>query len=227
MADSQVGDRPPAANGLHARWLGERSGSQLDLRQTRRSRFVGLLKLVLPLIALCLVALVIAWPQIYSRYRGFGLSFTDVQLADNQLRMLNARYQGVDERKRPYVVTADTATQDASDHKLVTLDRLSADMTLEDGGWVSLTARSGIFHETSKFLHLTDDINVYTDRGYELHGVVADVDFNAGTVQSDQPVEGHGPNGSIKGNRMLISDKGNRLQFFDGVKVTLFPNNRG
>ena len=227
MAEQQLGERPAAKDGLHAQWIGRRPDTALDIRNARRSRFVGLLKLVLPLIALCLVALVIAWPQIYSRYQGFGLSFADVQIDDNQLRMLNARYQGVDERNRPYVVTADSATQDPKDHKLVSLDKLNADMTLEDGGWVSLSAKSGIYHETRKFLHLTDDINVYTDRGYEFHGAVADVDFNAGTVQSDQPVQGHGPSGSINSNRMLISDKGNRLLFSNGVKVTLYPNGRG
>src|SRR5581483_9908873 len=87
--------------------LGAADAPAADSRPERalwRSRRVAYLKLMLPAIALLIVTLILAWPQIVrndNRVR-FGGGRISADEADT-LRMINARYVGVDDQQRPYV----------------------------------------------------------------------------------------------------------------------------
>lgn len=221
---AQDGHNPTAHP--HGTWIGAHSERPFDQRQLRRSRFVGLMKYLLPITALLLVALVVAWPKLYRHYEGFNLTFTNMELADQRLRMLNPRYQGVDSKGRPYIVTADTATQAPDNARLIHLDKVKSDMQIGDGTWGLLSADTGLYNEDSKLLHLEGNVNVYSNRGYEFHGITAEVDMDAGSVVSNQPVYGQGPLGTVKSARFKSTDKGNRIFFIQDVKVRLFPRSK-
>lgn len=199
----------------------------VDLARVRRSRFVGAMRIALPLLALVLIALLIAWPQVYRRSDGFRLAFSTIEVEDGALTMTKARYRGTDHKDQPFLVSADTATQDPNDPKRVTLDRIAADMTMRDGTWLALNANSGAYHQGEQTLTLQDDISVFTDRGYELHGISARVDLAAGTLASDDKVWGQGPFGLLRANGMRVDGNGNRVRFINGVQVTLFRNRQG
>ena len=223
MTASKLDEARAATRGT---WIGTRPDRAFDTRQLQRSRFVGLMKYLLPLASLLIIGLVVAWPQIYRHYEGFNLTFSTVELTDQRLRMINPRYQGVDGKGQPFIVTADSATQDPKDRKLVDLEHVKADMRLDNGVWGLLSANSGIYNQTSKLLHLEGNVSLYSDRGYEFHGQVADIDMNAGTVASNQPVHGQGPLGTVRSDRFETRDKGNRIIFIDHVKVRLFSGRR-
>lgn len=199
----------------------------VDLARVRRSRFVGAMRIALPVLALVLIALLIAWPQVYRRSDGFRLAFSTIEVEDGALTMTKARYRGTDHKDQPFLVSADTATQDPNDSKRVTLDRIAADMTMRDGTWLALNASSGAYHQGEQVLTLQDDISVFTDRGYELHGISARVDLAAGTLASDDKVWGQGPFGLLRANGMRVDGNGNRVRFINGVQVTLFRNRQG
>lgn len=208
------------------RWAPAIAG-RVDLTRVRRSRFVGAMRVALPVLALVLIALLIAWPQIYRRSDGFRLAFSTLEVEDGALTMTKARYRGTDDKDQPFLVSADTATQDANDPKLVTLDRIAADMTMRDGTWLALNANTGAYHQGDQVLTLQGDISVYTDRGYELHGISAQANLGAGTLASDDKVWGQGPFGLLRANGMRVDGNGNRVRFVNGVQVTLFRNRQG
>lgn len=193
-----------------------------SLRPQRR-RFVQFMKFVLPLLAVGLVGLIVAWPQLSRRDAGFRLTFSSIESEEMQLVMNNPRFRGLDNKSQPYVVTADRAIQDPDDTKQVTLDNINADITLSDGGWLALTARTGLFHSETRILVLHGDINVYSDRGYEFHGMSAEVDLNTSVLASDEKVWGHSGLGAIRANGMRVYDKGRTIVFTNGVKTTLNP----
>ena len=194
----------------------------------RYSRFVGMMKVFLPALAATLVIVVIAWPGAFDQDDGFHLSFSQMQ-ADgaDRLSMLNPRYYGTDKENRPFTVTAKEAVQDANDSRQVTLSDLQADMTMNDGTWISMMANQGVYHQATMILRLTGAISIFSDRGYEFHASVADVDFGAGSARSAQPVSGHGPFGSLRADRMRIEDRGERMLFEGNVKMTLNPQAQG
>ena len=77
------------------------------------SRFVSMMKLLLPLLGLGLVVTLVVWPSEFQKATGFHLTYVSSD-ADGSvdLTMLRPRYLGTDTRNQPFVVTADSATQD-------------------------------------------------------------------------------------------------------------------
>lgn len=186
------------------------------------SRFVGLMRYLLPGVALVMVIAVVAWPDFYKH--GENIIALPGPIGPNgDLTMERPRYIGKDERGRPFVVTAATATQDTHDKRQISLKTLQADLTLSDGTWVTVSAETGLYNQERKSLDLTGNINVFSDKGYEFHGQAARIDLTSGIVTSTDPVNGQGPFGLLNANGMKIFNKEERLVFTDGVRMTLFP----
>jgi lipopolysaccharide export system protein LptC len=219
--------RPPLASARQrGNWLFEgRRAIKIDL--LRRSRFVRVMKVALPLAAVAMVMAVIAWPQMRAQDPGFRISYTSVDMGQVEPSMATARFHGTDRDKRPFRVTADTATQDPSERGKVLLDHLTADLTTKDGTWLSLSALSGIYWETRRQLSLAGDLSMFTERGYEFHGHSAEIDFTAGTLKSDQKVWGQGPFGLLNANGLRILESGDRILFIDGVRTIFYPQAPG
>jgi lipopolysaccharide export system protein LptC len=192
---------------------GGRQPPRLSL-SNRYSVFVGFMKVLLPATAAALILLVVAWPQFTIEEEGFRLSVS--KLAPGQaesLTMLNARFEGLDERDRPYSVTADIATQSENDKDLVMLERPKADITLSDGAWLALTAKSGEFHKEAQVLDLAGSVNLFHDKGFELRTESARVLLDEGIAEGTQPVEGQGSIGTIQAEGFRILDRGARIFF--------------
>ncbi len=180
----------------------------------RYSVFVGFMKVLLPATAAALILLVVAWPQFAIEEEGFRLSVS--KLAPGQaesLTMLNARFEGIDERNRPYTVTADIATQSENDKDLMTLERPKADITLADGAWLALTAKSGEYRKEAQVLDLIGSVNLFHDKGFELRTESARVHLDEGIAEGAQPVEGQGSIGTITAEGFRVLDRGARIFF--------------
>lgn len=193
---------------------------------TRRSRFVGIMKVALPVTALLLVGLLFIWPQLSGREDSFNLSYSQTVRPDDIPVMRNARFRGTDSLNRPFLVTAEQATQDPTAGGRIMLDRLSADLTMQDGSWLTLSADTGVYAQTDRLLQLFGNIAIYSDRGFEFHALTAEVNLDAGSVASDDKVWGHGPLGAIQANGLRVYDRGGRIEFTNGVKTTLFANTK-
>ena len=99
------------------------------------TRFVTVMKVLLPLLAAGLVVLLAVWSQLSLDTSRFHLDATE--LAPDQLeslKMVNARFDGIDEKNRPYSVTAEQVVQDREDSDKVALEHPKADMTLDTTG---------------------------------------------------------------------------------------------
>jgi len=219
-----AGDR--AAKGRAGGDWGLRSSAVALAVASRRSRFVNLMKIALPIMALLLTVAVLAWPQLRRTSDEFRLSFSSLETDGGALTMAKARYHGVDAKGQPFVVTADSATQDLQDRSMITLDQLTADIITTKGEWFTLSSDTGIYREDVKQLYLSGNISIYTDMGYEFHGETAEVDLGAGTVVSDDMVWGQGPFGLLQAHGMRAYDGGDRIRFINGVHTTLFPGTR-
>jgi lipopolysaccharide export system protein LptC len=190
-----------------------------------RTRFVGLLKFTLPMLALALVVAVIVWPGSFSDDSGFQLSFVTLKRGDaDRLTMLSPRYLGTDSQNQPFIVTASVAEQDPADTRQVTLKNIQADMTFEDGSWFSMLAAGGIYHQGRQTLRLAGDINIFSDAGYELHTEAVNVDLAAGAARTDSVVTGQGPFGSVRADRLEAEQRGRLLRFSGNVRLVIEPD---
>lgn len=189
------------------------------------TRFVALMKVALPMAAAALVLLVIAWPQIEKRSEGFRLGATGVTVEDRKgQRIVNARFNGIDENGRPYTVTAEGAQQAEAQSDNVELQFPKADITLNAESWIALSAETGTYRKESELLDLAVNVTGFHDEGYEFRTSRARVDLARGTAAGDAPVAGHGPLGELTGEGFRLSERGTRILFTGKSKLTIFPS---
>jgi len=221
-------DHSPTANPVAAASQGRatagRGRVKIDWRYTR---FVGLMRWLLPVSALLLATSVIVWP--YFNVTGtrttidINMLARDVGILGAQPTMTNARFLGTDKDGDSYTVTATSAWQEQGYDELIYLEDLQGDMTLDSGMWATILSDRGVYDRVGQFLVVESNVSVFTDEGYELHSDYALIDLDNGTAEGHLPVRGQGPAGLIDAQGFRITDNGDRL-FFDGrVHLTIFP----
>lgn len=200
-------------------------GEAARLTSLKHQRLVALLRIALPLAALLLAALVIAWPKFQNRERSsFNLSPTHADPKEvEQLTMVNPKFVGLDSKQEPYTVTAKAANQDHPGADLVLLDQPQADITLESGAWVTVTALNGRYTQKEQLLNLIGDVNLFHDSGFEFHTEQAQIDLANNTMSGDVPVTGHGPAGTIDAEGFMVLDHGQTVLFTGHAKLHLNP----
>ncbi len=192
------------------------------------SRKVTILKLTLPLVAVVLIVLILVWPHLKATDNAFKIGFSSVKMAeDEDPSMHNARYFGADENKQPYSITADLATALSNGAQAVELEMPKADISLEDGTWLVLTAKNGIYKRDVEKMNLSGAVNLFHDTGYEFHTEKAQINLRAGTASGNVPIEGQGPFGNLKAEGFKLYDKGSRILFLGKSKLILYPGVAG
>ncbi len=188
------------------------------------SRFVTWMKVILPAVAVLLVVLIMAWPQLQSQDNRFRIGFSSLKLnAGGDPSMVNPRYLGSDKSSQAYSVTADLAKNLLSGNAAIELEMPKADIALADGTWLVLTAESGVYGKGQGKLDLVGSVNLFHDSGYEFRTAKASVDLKKGIAISTMPVEGQGPFGTLKAQGFRL-EKNNKVIYFTGKSsLTLYP----
>lgn len=192
--------------------------------RNRYSIVVGFLKVMLPALAVALILLVVVWPELSRDGRDFRVRVSDITLEQtDSLTMLNARFEGVDDKDQPFTLTADEATRTTANENLIHLELPKGDITLDDGTWMAVTARKGRYRRDTKMLHLNGEVTLYHDRGFELRTQAAQVDLEAGVAHGSQAVEGQGPFGDLEAEGFQVLDSGARVLFTGKSRAVLYP----
>jgi len=223
MMVAGIDSQPPRVKQHPAAEFAPRAAVDVLASLSRRRRYVQFMKFVLPVLAVATIAVILAWPQLTRRPTFLPLNFTDADSANAALVMKNPRYRGVDANNQPYVVTADRAIQDPQDDQLVTMDNVHADLSMNDGAWWSLKSDTGFYDGAKHLLNLFGHVEVFSDSGYEMHGLSAEIDLTTKVLSSDEKVWGHSGLGTISANGLRVYDKGRLVHFLNGVKTTIFP----
>lgn len=188
------------------------------------SNFVALLKVTLPVVAVCLVGLIVFWRDLVPNPKLIapGISDLSADLAQN-LAMVNPRYNGVDELGRPYTVTADSASQKGANENIIELERPTADITLENGAWIALSAERGRYNRKLERLLLADNVNFFHDQGFELRSPFAELDLRRSEARGNRGVEGQGPQGALEAEGFEFLEEGNVIIFTGKSHLTVYP----
>ncbi|MBV8166197.1 MAG: LPS export ABC transporter periplasmic protein LptC, partial [Alphaproteobacteria bacterium] len=141
-------------------------------------------------------------------------------------RMINARYVGIDNHDRPYVVTATLATRESAHAPKTDLTSPKADMTTANGAWVAVTAETGVYHNLARVLDLAGEVSLFHDGGTEFHTARAEVDLNAGSASGDEPVAGQGPSLTINAEGFRLYDRGAVIIFTGKTHLVLHQTDR-
>jgi lipopolysaccharide export system protein LptC len=187
------------------------------------SRTVDLLRVVLPAIALALVALVVAWPQLIGTGRGLIAPILDsVEIAATDVMLMhNPRYLGETENAEPYEVVAEAAHLDPDAPHRIHLEHLVAKIDKSGDRDLRLAALSGIYNRKNEKLELDGGIVLTTSDGYRFETESARINLGHSRVAGNQPIVGSGPSGTLEADRFEIKRGGDLMRFRGRVKVTV------
>ncbi len=208
--------RPAAPPGLVLQPL-RRAGA-------RYTRFVAWMKLLLPVFAASVVALVVIWPQLQEKPEAFRLGLSSISIHEKSgQQVVNARFTGNDAEDRPFTVTADSAVQRMGASDSFELEFPKADISMTDGSWIALAAETGTYHKNKQILALGGGVNMFHDSGFEFRTRKAEIDLTRGTARGQDPVSGQGPFGSLAASGFMVLDHGSRIIFTGKAKLMFFP----
>ena len=187
----------------------------------RRRVMVRLLKYLLPLGALALLSAIVLWPEFEREGENARLSFRRMsRVAPDSVRVVDPRYQGVDEQGRPYNVTAFTASQQGSTN-VVDLDAPRGDLMLSGGGWMLVESRNGRFDRTANILDMKGDVTIWQDDGTLIETQEARVDVKGGNAEGDRPIAAQGTFGTVTGEGFRLRDRGAVVVFTGNARAVL------
>ncbi len=214
---------PPATPRVRSSLIG--GGGDQDRRHSPGySRFVSMMKYLLPALSGVLVIMVVAWPYLRSKDTMFRIGFAALKSGDkDDPAMLNPRFLSTDKGSQLFSITADLAKNLLNAKAEVELETPKADIALKDGTWLAVTAETGIFAREAKTLSLVGSVNIFHDSGYEFNTSKARIDLSKGIAEGTEPVEGHGPFGSLSAEGFRIKDKGRTIEFSGKSRLIMFP----
>lgn len=193
----------------------------------RRLR-IAALKLALPAIAACSLALVIALPTLWPgmerlRLRG---SIPVANLAEGTDTMLDATFEGFDSRDRPFTIHSDIVRNVANEEEPMALASPRGKLTLKGGGEVKVTANSGLYDRQAERVDLNDDVTLVHPSGYEMSTSIAHIDLPTGDASGDEPVRAKGPLGTINAEGFRVTDDGRVINFTGRSRMTVDPKSQ-
>ncbi|MBB4312262.1 LPS export ABC transporter periplasmic protein LptC [Roseospira marina] len=180
------------------------------------------MKLLLPSVAVVLLGLVLAWPQIQSQTERFTLGFAALDPREvNPSTLVNPRFHGVDAQDQPYTLVAEAAEEVPEDPDRVNLDKPQGDITLGGGRWLSLRGNAGLYSKADRTLNLDGDVMLYRDDGFEFHTDEARIDLETNSAHGTDPVRGQGPDGTINSDGFVMVDGGRVVTFTGRAHLVL------
>lgn len=186
----------------------------------RRRVAVSLTKWVLPVAALALLASIAVWPELTRVKEQGRIAFRRAfaGLADAS-RLREPRYHGVDERGRPYTVTADWAAQ--AGPLRVNLSEPKGDLSPDGGGWFMVQSHEGTYIQHSGQLDLSHDVVLYRDDGTLMQTQSAAIDVKNAAAASSDRTHAEGPFGVLDAQGFTLTEKGAVVQFHGPARLVL------
>jgi len=203
-------------------WAGRQRLRAMDA--LRYSRFVTVMKGLLPIAAVLLLAAVVGY-SVMPRQKDKRVGVKQMSNLARDLTMTKSSFTGTDEKGNPFKVTFAELTEDptSKDHKRADLKQIEADMQFENQSWVSASAKHGWIDADAGILRLDGGISIFTDNGYTLQTDRATAYIRDNVLTGDSAVSGHGPMGRFRADSFHVDRLNKRIKLNGNVHMTLFP----
>jgi len=203
--------------------LSQRRRAAFD-RAQNHSRVVMVLRRLLPVLAVLCVGIYFIRSDFEIHHKDFKASVQDIQLTKNELKMINPRLEGHDEKSGSYLVIADTASQKSGSPHVVHLQKVDAKLDHPTNGQITLKADRGSFDSKSEILELFDNIHIVSANGMKAQLKTARIVFKGQIITSNQPVFIEMKGSTIHANTLRIDGVKKLITFTEQVKVKLIKS---
>ena len=185
----------------------------------QRRWMVGLAKRVLPLLALALLVLVAAWPEIAQQTDRARLIYRRGGVVPESGVLTAPRYRGEDDNHQTYTLTATAARQIGTDR--IDLTDPVGDIILTGGIWLQVQATAGTYMQKAAQLDLSGEVTLYRDDGSTLVTEAATLDLREGAAASAARTHVEGPFGTLDAQGFTITERGRVAQFHGPARLVL------
>lgn len=174
------------------------------------SRYVSLMKIILPLGIVLSLGFIVGWPYLISvsKEQLTAIDTTQPEIKEN--RMVRPHYISTDEKGQPFHLSAEWAKQKTENH--ADLINPQGSMTMIEGETFNVESKKGHYDSQGKILTLENKVILSSTEGDVIETEKAQVDLNTGNIEGDLPITGEGPTGAIMGQ--------------DGFKVEKRPSGK-
>jgi lipopolysaccharide export system protein LptC len=174
------------------------------------------LRVVLPAASAFILLGLCIWPVLH---RDKILSKALKQVPDIMIENLN--YAGTDSKNQPYSISAGKAIKPAGTTDLYDLERPQAEITLDNGSWVSGKSLFGRYDKENNHLWLGGDVQIFHDKGFQFTTDELQADLNERMAWGEKPVLIQGGFGEIRGLGFRLLDSGNVMVIKGPAKAYL------
>lgn len=171
------------------------------------SRYVNLMKIILPVGIILSLGLSLGWPYLTSLNKeAFSLvDPTHPEIREN--RMVHPCYMSTDEKGQPVQVNAEWAKNRTE--TLADLVNPKGEITMAEGDTFYLEAQTGVYDSQGKVLNLEGKVTLTSTDGYWVRTEKAHATLETKTIDGDTTktidgdtyIEGEGPMGKIMGQK--------------------------
>ena len=187
----------------------------------RYTRFVSLIKLVFLATATALALLVITWSFSGPTGEKITISLNDSKpVTDITEGLTNGRFIGKDNKDQTYIITANYAEPIDGNPRKIALETLQADLTLDNGTWITLKAPDGILNRNQNELSLGDSVYIYADNQFEVFTNLVKVDLSNSIIKSDSKINMQSSYGSLIA-KSFNYNKNKQNIYFSKVRLIL------
>jgi len=185
-----------------------------------RARWLRRLRLLLPVIALMIIAVLFTWPNMQTQI------VQDVQEAEEtassgRKELLNPVFESVDQKNQPYKIIAKRAIQGETEDELIILEEPSGTVKLSSGEDLDVTAQSGAYRQDVNRLFLEGDVKLVYDQQYTLKTAELDIDMKEAQAWSETDVRTTGPMGTLQAKGLEARNAEGILNFTGPAKLVL------
>jgi lipopolysaccharide export system protein LptC len=186
------------------------------------SKFVGFLKITLPLAALALMSTVFLFAR--APTQDSAVPYAEIEEIAREPRLSGAQVSGVADDGSVIQLTAETA-RPLGDVLLV--ETMFASIDAVNGIHIDIRAGRGEINNATRIARLTGLARIETSNGYEMETAGITANLTTGQITSDGALEIQGPFGSLTAGQMIIETPegmgGQVMLFQNGVRLVYTP----
>jgi lipopolysaccharide export system protein LptC len=202
--------------------LGRRKRPRISRRYTV---FVNSMRFVLPVIALAIITVVLAWPKMDDNFTAIEKKDIIPQTTGRN-ELMSPHFESVTQDQNPYIITAARAVQDMDDQSIVLLEQPVADITMSNGK-LNMKANNGVYRQNEKILILDGQVQMVNQDGFTLQSQRMNISVDNKIAWTDTIVHGEGTAGTLDAQAMNANNETGIVVFTGPAKLTLNQTTKG
>ena len=192
-------------------------------RDQFHSRFVALMKIVLPLAALGILSTLFLFSDGIDPGETVPVTSIDLQQRAEDQGATNATFAGVTRSGDEVLILTERSRPSAEDPRVFVAEDVMAEYRLSSGTGIDITSRHAEMNQSRNTAELSGDVLVTTTTGYTITTDALNTQFDKLFAVTPGPVACQAPAGDITAGRMVLEHNDetgtSHLRFTDGVKL--------